>query len=384
MNAQQLKEQVNELFISKEYDAIKSLLLSYKTVTEHDNDLAVTCYLCIIYEQEKSAGQATLFSKVSDMTELLERYTALKFHLRRLDFHIADDLTDFRQFLIQNRISSYELLKVMDFSTIHKNEVLQMIQNNLPQSAESTDDINESDNRYFAEASSQGIYPQEIYSHEICFIICTNQPAYAEECIYYIRHLSIPEGIHVDILTIEDAVSLTAAYNEAMNFSKAKYKVYLHHDTFIINPDFINDCLNIFKSSPQIGMIGNVGVKTMPASGMMWDTDRYGMVYEQHIYETQLLANAIDPNLPYLETEAIDGFIMITQYDIPWREDLFTKWDFYDCSQSMEFIKRGYKVIVPNMKQPWCVHDCGFVNLQNYDTEKNKFIAEYLADRREE
>lgn len=384
MNAQQLKEQVNELFISKEYDAIKSLLLSYKTVTEHDNDLAVTCYLCIIYEQEKSAGQATLFSKVSDMTELLERYTALKFHLRRLDFHITDDLTDFRQFLILNRISSYELLKVMDFSTVHKKEVLHMIQNNLPQSAESADDINESGNRHFADTSFQGICSQEIYSREICFIICTNQPAYAEECIFYIRHLFVPEGIHVDILTIEDAVSLTAAYNEAMNFSQAKYKVYLHHDTFIINPNFINDCLNIFKSSPQIGMIGNVGVKTMPASGMMWDTDRYGMVYEQHIYETQLLANAIDPDLPYLETEAIDGFIMITQYDIPWREDLFTKWDFYDCSQSMEFIKRGYKVIVPNMKQPWCVHDCGFVNLQNYDTEKSKFIAEYLNGRRGE
>ena len=119
----------------------------------------------------------------------------------------------------------------------------------------------------------------------------------------------------------------------------------------------------------------------MPASGVMWDADRYGMLYEQHIYETVLLANAFPLDLPYLEVEAIDGFLMVTQYDIPWRADLFDKWDFYDCSQSMEFGRRGYKVVIPNMKQPWCVHDCGFKNLKNYDVEKEKFIAEYLNGR---
>ena len=49
----------------------------------------------------------------------------------------------------------------------------------------------------------------------------------------------------------------------------------------------------------------------------------------------------------------------------------------------MEFWRRGYQVVVPNMKRPWCVHDCGFINLQNYDGEKEKFIAEYLADAEE-
>ena len=83
-----------------------------------------------------------------------------------------------------------------------------------------------------------------------------------------------------------------------------------------------------------------------------------------------------------MEAEAIDGFIMITQYDVPWREDLFTKWDFYDCSQSMEFIRHGYKVIVPNMKEPWCVHDCGFIDFKNYDGEKAKYVAEYVSGGR--
>lgn len=217
---------------------------------------------------------------------------------------------------------------------------------------------------------------------EICFIMCTNNPLYAEECMHYIRHLSVPEGYGIDILTVEDARSMTSGYNEAMQCSQAEYKVYLHHDTFIINKNFIQECLDIFRKDTQIGMIGNIGVHKMPVSGVMWDSDRYGMLYEQHNYETQLLANRIEnvTDKEYLEVEAIDGFIMITRYDIPWREDLFDKWDFYDASQSMEFIRHGYKVVVPKMEMPWCVHDCGFINLGNYEEERRKFVQEYLSD----
>ncbi len=64
---------------------------------------------------------------------------------------------------------------------------------------------------------------------------------------------------------------------------------------------------------------------------------------------------------------------MATQYDILWREDIFDKWDFYDASQCMEFIKRGYRIVVPKQVKPWCVHDCGILNLKDYDNEKEKF-----------
>lgn len=215
----------------------------------------------------------------------------------------------------------------------------------------------------------------------ICFIICTNNKLYAEECIYYIRRLAIPDGFQLNVLTVEEARSMTAGYNEAMRCSDAKYKIYLHHDTFIINQNFIEDILHIFQSDEQIGMIGVIGASQIPANGIMWDSTRYGMLYEQHIYETVMLSNQCRE--PLEEVEAVDGLLMATQYDISWREDLFDKWDFYDCSQSMEFIRHGYKIVVPRMESPWCVHDCGFLNLENYDTEREKFIAEYLADRKE-
>ena len=56
---------------------------------------------------------------------------------------------------------------------------------------------------------------------------------------------------------------------------------------------------------------------------------------------------------------AIDGLFMATQYDLPWRADLFHGWHFYDISQSREFINAGYKVVIPYQQEPWVIHDCG-------------------------
>lgn len=373
MDIQELKREIDHLLAVEKYDEIKPLLLSYKTMTEHDNDLATICYLCTIYEQEKEAGRPVIFSKVSCMDELLERYTKLKFYLRRIDFDVLGlDRKDFDEFLIRNHISSYELLRVIAFSVVHKEKVLQFVKGEDIE-RKATDEMTMKER---IRVSAEQMAGKEV--QEFCFIICTHRPLYAQECIYYIEHLIVPENIRIDILTVEDASSLTSAYNEAMRYSGAKYKVYLHQDTFIVNPNFIQDCLDVFHQDPHIGMLGNIGVRNMPDSGVMWDQDRFGMVYEQHIYETEPLANAFSPELEYLKVDAIDGFLMVTQYDIPWREDLFTKWDFYDCSQSMEFIRKGYTVVVPNMKEPWCVHDCGFINLRDYEEERKKFVKEYL------
>jgi coproporphyrinogen III oxidase-like Fe-S oxidoreductase len=33
------------------------------------------------------------------------------------------------------------------------------------------------------------------------------------------------------------------------------------------------------------------------------------------------------------------------------------------------------------MKAPWCVHDCGFIDLTNYEEERKKFIKEYMEKK---
>lgn len=213
---------------------------------------------------------------------------------------------------------------------------------------------------------------------KMCFIICTNDEEKAAECIAYIERLHVPDNFLVDVLTITEATSLCSGYNAGMEASDAKYKVYLHHDVLIINQDFIFEVLKRFEADDKLGMLGMVGSKIVPKSGIMWETDRYGSLYETHVHETVKMENYTGED--DVEAALVDGFLMVTQYDVRWREDIFDKWDFYDCSQSLEFHRAGYKVKIPYQKSPWCIHDCGFVNLENYESERKKFLEEYCKN----
>lgn len=210
---------------------------------------------------------------------------------------------------------------------------------------------------------------------KICFIMCCNDELYKEECLYYISKLDVPDGYRIDIKIIKDARSMTSGYNSAMRQSDAKYKIYLHQDTFLINSHILYEALNVFDQDERIGMLGVIGAPEFSGQSSMWKTERYGQVYDRHIKETSLIGTPVEDI--FMQVEVIDGLFMMTQYDVTWREDLFDKWDMYDASQSQEFIRHGYKVVVPRMEQPWCLHDCGFLNLKNYAGERRKFLKEY-------
>ena len=205
--------------------------------------------------------------------------------------------------------------------------------------------------------------------------MCVNNNDYENEQMRYINHLIVPEGYEIEVLMIRDAHSMTQGYNEGMRASDAKYKIYMHQDVFIINENFIADMLKVFEDE-QVGMFGMVGAPQLPENCIMWNGDRVGKLYFNMIYQSgESVIGEIEGT--YKEVEAIDGLLMATQYDVLWREDLFTKWDFYDVSQSQEFLRAGYKVVVPNQLQAWCIHDDGFFNLKNYYEARKVFIEEY-------
>lgn len=215
-------------------------------------------------------------------------------------------------------------------------------------------------------------------SKKICFIMCVNNWEYANEAIYFINQLHVPDGYVIDVLTVEEAQSMAGGYNEAMRASDAKYKVYLHQDVMIVCRDFIFHMLDCFKNE-NIGMLGVVGAPVLAASKVMWHGERVGWIYtgnSDHMEDWKLG----EVCGLFQKVEAIDGLLMATQVDIPWRDDIFDKWDFYDISQSFEFARAGYDVVVPHMEQPWCLHDDGFMNLKDYYGERDKFIEEYCKD----
>ena len=209
---------------------------------------------------------------------------------------------------------------------------------------------------------------------KIAFIICVNDELAYEECKYYLDLLEIPQGYETDVIAVTEAPSMTAGYNAGMYSSDARYKVYLHQDVLIVNPRFIPDLLDVFASDEEIGLVGMIGAKRLGESARAvteWDVGKllHNCTPSRLEYGTEGKA--------YLEVEALDGLLLATREDVPWREDLFDGWDYYDISQCMEFRRRGKKVVVPDQKQPWVWHDNTYCKMQDYYRYTQIFVEEY-------
>lgn len=217
---------------------------------------------------------------------------------------------------------------------------------------------------------------------KICFIMCSNNERFAEECSLYLRQLTVPEGYETQILVIRDAHSMACGYHRAMKQSDAKYKVYLHQDVLVIYRDFLKELIRLFQKYPKLGMLGVVGNTSLAEDGCPWSDGmwrRVGDLYADTIdHVRRSLFARIDGD--YADVLVLDGLLIATQYDLPWREDLFGGWDFYDCSQSLEFQRAGYEVGVPHMEEPWCLHENDVMNLEDYERWRSVFVAEYRED----
>ena len=209
---------------------------------------------------------------------------------------------------------------------------------------------------------------------QFCFIICTNDDLLLEECKNYISRLFVPDGYTTDIITIKDAPSMAAAYNAAMNASDADYKIYLHQDLFIANRYFLYNIHDIFSSDQTISMIGMVGTASLPSNAIMWTGKRHGVLwsYGEGSFDERI------SEIAYFESTAIDGAIMVTSKDVPWREDIFDGFDFYDISECFEHRRKGYKIVVPSQSVSWCIHDDGYyLTLYNYNKYRRRLLQEY-------
>ena len=217
-----------------------------------------------------------------------------------------------------------------------------------------------------------------IDNQKISFIMCVNNERAEEEARYYISKLRVPDGFSTDIIAVKGAKCITEGYNRAMKQSDAKYKIYMHQDVFILYEEFLHEIIRLFNTPGiNVGMIGMVGTPHMRESGIMWQSERVGGMFDHKPFETKKTVFDSAPDGSLIMVEAIDGFMMATQYDIPWREDVIKGWDFYDASHSFEFRKRGYDVVVPHQDIPWCMHDDGYLNLECYFMSRKAFLDEY-------
>lgn len=219
-------------------------------------------------------------------------------------------------------------------------------------------------------------------NEKICFITCVSDERAYQECIFYIEHLNIPSGFSVETIGIRNVHCISKGYNDALRKTDAKYKVYINQNTLLINENFIYDILSLFKINKNIGMIGLAGTRKIAFNGI-WkcsDDDVVASVFSIDNGKIKKFC-AYDIKGDYEIVEAIDGLIMITQYDLMWRDDVFNDVYFYDMSQSFEFKRKGYDIIIPKQSNPWCIYENSLeenhICNNLYEESRMKFLDEY-------
>ena len=211
---------------------------------------------------------------------------------------------------------------------------------------------------------------------KIDFIVCTNDEIRFMECKEYIEHIWMPEGTSTKIVEITDAPGLAEGYEFGRQQSDADYKVYLHQDIYITNQNFVSDVLRIFQSNEKIGVIGVMGGNNITEQSIPWYTWDYGTIIGcEGISERHLFFGEVTELCQ--EVDCLDGALLVTRYDVPWRKDIFTGWHFYDRSICMEYRRRGFLSVVARQERPWCIHDCGFSNLLGWNENLDIFLQEY-------
>ena len=117
------------------------------------------------------------------------------------------------------------------------------------------------------------------------------------------------------------------AYEEARKECDAKYKIYIDERAVIKDKKFLSKLLKIFKNK-QIGAVGTSGALQLSTHGV------------------SLTSKKRAPQNYSGEAEMLDGFFFATQYDLSWREDLFTDNFFGGQAQCVEFKRMGYKIFI--------------------------------------
>lgn len=194
-------------------------------------------------------------------------------------------------------------------------------------------------------------------------------------------NLKIPEDYSFDVLYYADnsankRANKFSVYDLAVQNSDAKYKIYLDENVVVTNENAVLDLLKIFRSDETVAIVGVSGAVELSTHGIsLISSKRWGKCFAG--IQKTLNDWGSDDNL-CKDVEAADGFFFATQYDVPWRQDLFCDDFFGFAAQCAEFKKLGYKTVVVNQNAPWIW--CKSNDLQFDDTARKIFLEEYSSE----
>ena len=95
--------------------------------------------------------------------------------------------------------------------------------------------------------------------NKICFIVYSDTFNKYSDSRQYILDLET-YGMQVEYYTVENAKNKYIDFNQILQISDAKYKVYMSSDCYIINKKFIGDIIALAESNPFIGATMNMSI----------------------------------------------------------------------------------------------------------------------------
>ena len=190
------------------------------------------------------------------------------------------------------------------------------------------------------------------------------------------QSLAVPEGMEVCFFPISAGErNRAAAFQRAMQQSEARYKVYVGEEIRILQKNLLSDMVAAFRQHPDIGLLGLSGTKRLLTSGITYlAPERVGIVLDDA--GRPLAGTAACGQCEMVQ--AVDGYLMATQQDVEWRQDLLKETLFLGPAASCEFHRAGYGVAVLSEAAPACqlLRDA----LSADDQEQAAFLDEYSKD----
>ncbi len=223
---------------------------------------------------------------------------------------------------------------------------------------------------------------KNVDNKKIAIIFCTNDNEMRLECETYLRTLKVPDDYSLEVIEVVNAKSMTSGYNAAIINTDAKYKLYIHHDVWIIEPNVLLELIQTVQKFDDLKLVGVVGSGNLYIGGGWFEGEnleknfvKICQNYEIETHLTEYIGKDVDcvgtlnDKIKLYRAKAIDGVFMFTTIDVPWREDIFTNWHFYDISECVEYVKRGYEC---------AFFDNGKINIHHYVTVNGEAAVEYL------
>ena len=204
-----------------------------------------------------------------------------------------------------------------------------------------------------AEMEEQEMQPrQEIVpdAKKIAVIVARQGEELPQDLLMSIRLLEQPAGFTMELVEVEGKAGMAAAYGQAMEASAAKYKVYLDERVRILDSHLLVRLVRLFEKHVDLGILGISGTKVLPPDGIAFhSTRRIGALRLAEGARTVAWGRVLGEMENVL---AVDGFLMATQADLPWREDLFHGAAFFDAAQCLEFRRHGLRAAVVGQEEP--------------------------------